>query len=308
MSKKYDWARIRYNLQDNDFFLIRTTYVQKIGQIDLNASLEGLLNEIKLLERSKQLRSFFVEFLTPKKDLEDVLNYIDDIIIYNNNFSDHVKSLKAVFQRFERFNMTIKLKKCSFLDSSTEAFGYVVNKDGYKPNPARVEKLLKIEVPASKKDLKKSLASFAYYRQSIKNYGKLTGSLYDRMKEACKFVVDEKLKKEWNLLLKSVADTVLLTKPKFCGKFVLRTDSSTHSIECVLREAQGGQDRILLVDSKCLTSSQIKYPISQKELFAVYFFFRKYKDWLIFERSFTVYADNVSVYYSLKNAHKYDIN
>ena len=74
MSKKYDWARIRYNLQDNDFFLIRTTYVQKIGQIDLNTSLEELLNEIKLLERSKQLRSFYVDFLTPLKDLENVLN------------------------------------------------------------------------------------------------------------------------------------------------------------------------------------------------------------------------------------------
>ena len=91
MSKKYDWARIRYNLQDNDFFLIRTTYVQKIGQIDLNASLEGLLNEIKLLERSKQLRSFFIEFLTPKKDLEDVLNdYLFDKrqIILSDSVSD----------------------------------------------------------------------------------------------------------------------------------------------------------------------------------------------------------------------------
>ena len=75
MSKKYEWVRIRYNLQSDDFFLIRTTYVNKVGPIDLETSLEDLLNEISLVTNQRNLRELRIDYVTPIKDLDEVLRH-----------------------------------------------------------------------------------------------------------------------------------------------------------------------------------------------------------------------------------------
>lgn len=42
------------------------------------------------------------------------LVYLDDILIFSNNFSDHVKHLERVFARLKEAGLKLKLAKCQF--------------------------------------------------------------------------------------------------------------------------------------------------------------------------------------------------
>ena len=41
-------------------------------------------------------------------------SYIDDCIVYSNDFEQHMQDLRAVFDRLRQANLHIKFKKCQF--------------------------------------------------------------------------------------------------------------------------------------------------------------------------------------------------
>ena len=46
-----------------------------------------------------------------RADLEDVLAYLDDIIVFSHSFEDHLESLKKVCEHFRAFHFETKTKK-----------------------------------------------------------------------------------------------------------------------------------------------------------------------------------------------------
>ncbi|CAK5020765.1 unnamed protein product [Meloidogyne enterolobii] len=48
--------------------------------------------------------------------LENVIAYVDDILIFtkSENFDEHIKALRSVFERCRRFNLKLSPKKCTF--------------------------------------------------------------------------------------------------------------------------------------------------------------------------------------------------
>ena len=49
-----------------------------------------------------------------------VINYLDDLIIYSNNDTDHLEHLNRVFDRLKQHGVKLKKEKCSFFRSSVE--------------------------------------------------------------------------------------------------------------------------------------------------------------------------------------------
>lgn len=43
-----------------------------------------------------------------------VYAYVDNVVIYSNTCSEHVKSLHTVFSRLARASLTVNLAKCEF--------------------------------------------------------------------------------------------------------------------------------------------------------------------------------------------------
>jgi len=61
--------------------------------------------------------------------------------------------------------------------------GYLVERNGIKPNPRNVEKIKDTEVPKNTTELKKFLGMAQYYRQYINRYADVVRPLYDMLKE-----------------------------------------------------------------------------------------------------------------------------
>ncbi|KAI6661458.1 Retrovirus-related Pol polyprotein from transposon 17.6 [Oopsacas minuta] len=60
-------------------------------------------------------------------------SYIDDCIIYSRSFEEHLKELRAVFQRLQSAKLHVKLRKCQFFREEVEFLGHVVSREGRRP-------------------------------------------------------------------------------------------------------------------------------------------------------------------------------
>ena len=64
-----------------------------------------------------------------------VLVYIDDILIFSKNESEHRKHVEAVFQRLAENSFHVKQHKCKLFTPSVDFLGHVVSEDGISVYP-----------------------------------------------------------------------------------------------------------------------------------------------------------------------------
>ena len=64
-----------------------------------------------------------------------ILVYIDDILIFSENESEHRKHVEAVFQRLAENSFHVKHRKCILFTPSVEFLGHVVSADGISVCP-----------------------------------------------------------------------------------------------------------------------------------------------------------------------------
>ena len=65
----------------------------------------------------------------------NVLVYIDDILIFCKNESEHCKYVEAVFQRLAEHSFHVKCRKCTLFTPFVEFLGHVVSADGISVCP-----------------------------------------------------------------------------------------------------------------------------------------------------------------------------
>ena len=258
---------------------------------------------------SKLISHFFQHLLANEvlKGIPACQIYIDDLVLNTQTFDQHLDVLRTVFSRFRKYNLTLKLKKCSFSTPSTMVFGYNVSEHGYKPAQERIEKLLKIQVPSTRANMKSQLAAIAYFRQSIPKFSHHAAKLYDVCKSSNKFELTAEIKSSWSNLLKQLSNAVLLTRPWWNNTMALTTDASTVAVGGYLTEEQNGKTVILATDSQLLTPSQRKWAPSQLELYGCYIMLKKWEKYLLFTQ-FKIKTDNMAVFYTLRNLAKYEIS
>jgi len=62
-----------------------------------------------------------------------VISYIDDILIYSNNFEEHYVHVRKVLKKLLDNDLYVKLEKCEFDIMEASFLGYIISKDGLKP-------------------------------------------------------------------------------------------------------------------------------------------------------------------------------
>ncbi len=97
--------------------------------------------------------------------LEFVGTYLEDLlIITKGSLEDHLEKLSMVLTRLQDAGLKINADKSNFCTLETEYLGYVLTKDGTKPQVNKVQVILALAPPRNVKELRSFLGMVQYYR------------------------------------------------------------------------------------------------------------------------------------------------
>ena len=100
-------------------------------------------------------------------DLDFVYLYIDDILIASSSPEEHYSHLRIVFDRLKKFHLRLNVEKCTSAPEKLEFLGYLVNGEGIRPIPSRVEAILNYPKPQVIADLRRFVGTVNFYRRSM---------------------------------------------------------------------------------------------------------------------------------------------
>jgi hypothetical protein len=81
----------------------------------------------------------------------NVLTYVDDIIVKSTKQENHIADLQETFANFRRAGLKLNPEKCVFRVKKGKFLGCLVSTKGIKTNPSKIEAILQMEPPKSRK-------------------------------------------------------------------------------------------------------------------------------------------------------------
>ena len=70
--------------------------------------------------------------------MQNVLVFIDDILIFSKTMEGLEKTLIEVMERLRKANLLLQPEKCVFLREEMPYLGHIISKDGCRPDPAKI--------------------------------------------------------------------------------------------------------------------------------------------------------------------------
>ena len=120
---------------------------------------------------------------------EEVVSFIDDIIIGMEKEEGHNKVVKDVIERLAENYLHIKPKKCRWKVREVEFLGVVIGLEGIKIEKEKVKTVLNWLTLKEVKDIQNFLGLANYYQQFIKDSAVIARPLYN--------LVSKNQKQDW---------------------------------------------------------------------------------------------------------------
>ena len=99
------------------------------------------------------------------QELEFARAYIDDLLITSNvSYEQHLEHLEAVFTRLKDAGLKVNLTKSKLCRTELEYLGYWITRQGIQPLTKKVEAILAIAQPKTKKQLRSFIGMVNFYR------------------------------------------------------------------------------------------------------------------------------------------------
>lgn len=221
----------------------------------------------------------------------DCFVYLDDIVIYGRDLSDHNNKLRRVLETLRKYNLKLQTEKCKLLQKSVVYLGHLITAEGIKPDPAKTSCVTGFPVPKNPKNIKSFLGLVGYYRRFIKNFAGLAKPLTSLLKKGRKFIWDAECQEAFDLFKEKLTSPPLLQYPDFNREFILTTDASTFAIGAILSQGPVGRDRPIAFASKTLLDAETRYTTTEQEMLAIVWGISQFRPYL-WGRKFKIITDH----------------
>ena len=204
--------------------------------------------------------------------------YLDDVLAMTcGTFAEHLQQLRLCFEKLREAGLKVNIKKCNFGVTEVKYLGYIITREGIKPDPKKIQAIVDLARPTTVTDMKGFLGMVQFYRDMWQGRSHMLHPLI----EACK-VGKGKTPIQWSTDLnnsfedvkRAISKETLLSYPDWNKKFTIHTDSSDYQLGAVI--SQNGKP--IAFFSRRLTAAQKNYTTTEKELLAIVECLKQYRN------------------------------
>jgi hypothetical protein len=212
------------------------------------------------------------------ESLEYVRAYIDDLLcISRNSLEDHLEKLEEICRRHCDVGLKVNADKSTFCALEIEYLGYVLTKDGIKPQSNKVQAILVIQPPKGVKQLRHFLGMVQYYCDLWARRSNMLTPLTTLVQGGGQTKItklkgtnkvpwhwDEVHQRAFDHVKATITKDIVLAYPDYSEVFEIYTDASSKQLGAVTTQ----KNRPIAFFSQKLSGAQHKYSVTKIELLA----------------------------------------
>ena len=297
----------------------KTAFTCPLGFFEFNRMPQGVTNAPSTFHR-------LMERCVCDLHLNEVLVFLDDLIVFSDTLEEHEARLMKVLNRLKDYGLKLSPEKCHFFKMSVKHLGHVVDARGVHTDPDKTSALRDWPRPSNRKELKCFLGFAGYYRRFVEGYSQIAkplnsltagyhppkkrGKVYKRERFTPLVSPNAPLGEEWTpecesafrILIEKLTSAPILAFASPQLPYVVHTDSCRDGLGAALYQEQVGKLRVVAYASRGLSKSERNYPTHKLEFLALkWAVCEKFSDYL-YGSSFTVLTDNNPLTYVLTSA------
>ncbi|CAF4593243.1 unnamed protein product, partial [Rotaria magnacalcarata] len=249
----------------------KTAFSTRDGHFQFKVLPQGLTNGPPTFQRIVN------QILGPNR-WKHVLAYIDDIIIYSKNFSEHIRHIEEVCALLHEANFKLNVDKCEITRTEILFLGHVIKAGTIKPDPDNIRGLTETREPTSAEEAFRFVKAAEYYRKFIPKFSTIAAPLHtyspttlnqQKTNKRSKFELSDAPREAFHKIKNILTTDLILGLPDDTLPFKLQTDACVDGIGVVLLQVNSDGDRPLAFMSKKLTKTQTNWPTIEQECFAI---------------------------------------
>lgn len=196
--------------------------------------------------------------------------YLDDILIYSEDPSQHVNHVNQVLKRLQEAGLQADIKKCEFGVTKTRYLGFIVTTNGIRVDPDKIQTIKDWKPPTNVRSIQSFLGFCNFYRRFIRNFGIIAKPLTQLTHKNKEFVFTEQCLAAFNDLKYRLIEAPVLVHFDSSRKSRIETDASDGVIAAVFSQ-QGSDNEWHPVGfySKTMAPAELNYQIHDKEMLAI---------------------------------------
>lgn len=231
-----------------------------------------------------------------------ILPYLDDIIIFSNNYAEHEKHVEIALGRIRAAGLSLNPSKCKFFRTEIKLLGFIVSKGKVKIDPEKSSAIQNHVKPKTISELRSFLGLCNVCRSFVPNYAEKSRILTDMLKGKTKrskrlIKWDKQQENTFNDLKAIIANHTSRNQPDLNNPFILIADASELCISAILAQKDDENNlKMIYAFSKTMDPAQRNYSVTDKELLAVVKGIEKFRPYL-FGRKFFLHTDHKALSY-----------
>jgi hypothetical protein len=194
-----------------------------------------------------------------------VVVFIDDILIYSKNDSNHEEHLRLVLQKLRDNKLYAKYSKCEFWIDEVPFLGHVISNGGISVDPAKVKEIMAWSIPSTVTEVRSFLGLAGYYQRFIEEFSKIAKPMTSLLEKGREFKWDEKCQDSFDQLKMRLMSPPVLVMPDLQKGFDIYCDTCGQGLGCVLMQ----EGHMIAYTSRQLRKHELNYPTHDLELASV---------------------------------------
>ncbi|EYC07814.1 hypothetical protein Y032_0068g142 [Ancylostoma ceylanicum] len=224
--------------------------------------------------------------------LRGVATYLDDILVCGRTEQEHTENLLALFGRIPEYGFTVRLEKCSFAKAEIRYLGFIVDKNGRRPNPEKIDAIKGMVEPKNVSHLRAFVGMITYYAAFMPTMKDLRGPLDALLKKDVKWEWTSKQQLAFEKVKKALSSELNLAHYDPRQKIVVAADACDYGIGCVISHRyEDGSEKPIAHASRSLTAAEKNYSQIEKEALGIVFAVKKFHKY-VFGRKFLLLTDH----------------
>ncbi|XP_043659792.1 uncharacterized protein K02A2.6-like [Drosophila teissieri] len=213
---------------------------------------------------------------------ENVMNYIDDVIIFGNSEQEHDAAVKKVRKVFKEYNILLNDEKCIWKTTKIKFLGHILTNTGIMADPEKIAAIGSFRAPKNKEETRSFLGLVTYVGKFIPDLADLTEPLRGLLKKDEKFIWGPVQDQGFQKLKSALAKIPSLSYFDPNNKTRVIADASPVALGAVLLQFNNDHEpKIIEFASRSLTDVEKRYSQTEKESLALVWAVERYYFYLL---------------------------